>query len=50
MSKANTPGEGSDIILLKLSSVLSLIAFRNDGTNVVAGCIVYISLCNGCKR
>ena len=48
ISNVNTPGEGSDIILLKLSSELSLIAFRNDGTKNVWGCIVYISLCKGC--
>lgn len=50
ISNVNMPGEGSDMMLLKLSSVLSLIAFRNDGTKVAPGCIVYNSLCKGCKH
>lgn len=49
ISNAKTPGEGSVIILLKLSSVHSLTALRNEGTKKFAACIVYSSLCRGCK-
>lgn len=44
-----TPGDGSDIIFLKLSSVFSLIALRNVGTKNAEGCMLYMSLCKGCK-
>lgn len=50
ISNVNTPGEGSDIILLKLSSVLSLIAFIKEGTKKVEGCIAYNSLFKGCTN
>jgi len=43
MSNKKMPGEGSDIILLKLCSVLSLIALRNEGTKNVAGFTEYNS-------
>lgn len=42
-------GEGSDIMLLKLCSVLSLIALRNVGTKNIIGFIVYNSGCKGYK-
>jgi hypothetical protein len=46
----STPGEGSDMMLLRLSSVLSLIAFIKDGTKKVTGCIEYNSLFKGCTN
>jgi len=49
ISNVKMPGTGSDIILLKLCSVLSLIASRNVGTKNAAGSIVYNSWCRGCK-
>lgn len=49
ISNVKMPGAGSDIILLKLCSVLSLIAFRNVGTKKATGSILYNSWCRGCK-
>lgn len=43
------PGEGSDIILLKLCSVFSEMALRNEGTKKFVGCMVYNTLCRGWK-
>jgi hypothetical protein len=40
----------SAIILLKPSFVFSSIALRNEGTKKFALCIVYSSLCRGCKK
>lgn len=50
MGNVYTPGEISVAILLKLSSVLSDTALRNDGTKKEAGCIEYSSLCKGCNH
>jgi len=44
MSKTKTPGDGSDIIFLKLSSVFSFIALRKAGTKHTVGTRVYNSL------
>lgn len=49
ISNVKMPGAGSDIMLLKLSSVLSFIACRNVGTKNAVGSIVYNSRCRGCK-
>lgn len=50
ISNVKIPAEGSSITLLKLSSVLSLIALRNDGVKKIAACIVYISLYSGYRK
>ena len=44
MSKTKTPGDGSEIILLKLFSELSLIALMKEGTKHCIGARVYNSL------
>uniref|UniRef100_A0A7C9CY44 Uncharacterized protein n=1 Tax=Opuntia streptacantha TaxID=393608 RepID=A0A7C9CY44_OPUST len=44
ISKIKIPGTGSEIMLLKLSSVLSWIALRNEETKKFVACMPYSSL------